>query len=121
MALKANLEVMLEGFKASKYWIIRFKKLNGIVDRKITKFVSAKYGNETEKKEDVAEAFVHGLQPEIDSYGPANVFNADQSGMEKETHSGRTSSYRGEFLVVLVDISSVSPCWIVYCNARLRA
>ena len=54
MVIKVNLEVNLDEFTASKPWITRLKQLNGVVDRKLTKFVTEEYNDERDDKE-VAE------------------------------------------------------------------
>ncbi|GAU96618.1 hypothetical protein RvY_08041 [Ramazzottius varieornatus] len=41
-AITANNDVDLPGFTASPYWVSKFKRYSGIVDRKITKFVTKK-------------------------------------------------------------------------------
>ena len=98
MALKANLEVGLEGFTASKHWIARFEDLHNVCDRKITKFVTEKYSREEVERFKIAEDFVSSIQPLIDTFGSANVYNADQSPFEREIHSGRTLADKGEAL-----------------------
>ena len=51
MATKVNLDVQLSSFTAFKYWIGCFKKFNGLLDTKITKFVTERHNNEKEDRE----------------------------------------------------------------------
>lgn len=95
-ALESNKEIQLENFKASKWWIRQFKIANSIVSRKITKFVSIKFSKQQKDIEANAKCFVENIQSKIHIYGIENVYNTDQSGFNKEIHSGRTLAIRGE-------------------------
>lgn len=97
-ALKCNNNLLspLRRFKASKAWLHVFKRKHRIVTRKITKFVSIGHIRESENLKEAAEKFVKDMQPLITKFSPERTFNTDQSGFQKELHSGRTLSIRGE-------------------------
>ena len=98
MALKANLEVGLEGFTASEHWIARFKDLHNVCDQEITKFVTEEYSRDEVERFKFPEDFVPSIQPLIDTFGSANVYNADQSPFEREIHSKRKLADKGKAL-----------------------
>lgn len=106
-ALEANAVIELENFKASKTWILQFKRNNAITSRKITKFVGRTYGQEKENLQAVATDFVNSVKPYIEACGAENVYNADESGFNLELHSGRTLSYVGSKAVACT-VHSVS-------------
>ena len=86
---KAN-ELNLPNFKASRKWLDKFKKSQRIVSRKITKFVSSDYVEKQEEIENMALSFVHEAKEMFVDYDPNEVCNTDQSGFNKELHSGRS-------------------------------
>lgn len=94
-ALEANAKVNLENFKASRHWILQFKQRNGIVSRKITKFVGRSYRQDKADLETIAKDFIASVKPYIGKCGADNVYNADESGFNLELHAGRTLTYKG--------------------------
>lgn len=83
-------------FTSSDKWIHMFKKVNGIVSRKINKFVTQKSIIEKDKIEKEANDFVHKVKSALSNVGEANVFNSDQSGFNLEMHTGRTLAFKGQ-------------------------
>lgn len=90
-----SLQVELEGFKASNYWLYQFKKKNKIVSRKATKMLSMKEVQTAEQVRQTAIDFVNSLKPIIQEVGEGNVYNTDQSGFKHEMSSLRTLEYKG--------------------------
>ena len=95
--LETNRSLSLENFRASRKWVLLFKKKYNIVSRKITKFITR---TQTECNSDIynnAKYFVQSVKLEIDreSHTLDNVYNTDQSGFNLEFHSGRLLTYRG--------------------------
>ena len=95
MAKQAAIELGLNDFLASGHWVTRFKAMNGLGSRKITKFVTEKYRDNTADLFISAASFVHDVKAVIQRFGVQRVYNADQSGFEYEFHSGRTIRRRG--------------------------
>lgn len=89
-----------KSFKASKYWLHKWKKKNNIVSRKITKVMSRK---QIQSLPDVAEK-VNKYREEkralIAKYQPNGVLNSDQSGFNFELLSGRTLTEKDDKKVV---------------------
>lgn len=83
-------------FKASDTWLRQFKLNFRIVGRKVTKFVSLNFNNEQQDVELTAMEFVHNTRQSLMDYYEGNVYNSDQSGFNKELHSGRTLAYKGQ-------------------------
>ena len=92
-------EVNLTNFKISDRWITRFKQHNDIVSRKIKEWVPPTYNEDQADLQAIAENFVQSIRPRIDVFGLTNCFNADQTGLQFEMHTGRTLRTRGEFLL----------------------
>ena len=96
-ALKRARKVGLENFTASGSWIAKFKRLNRIVDGKITKFTCSKPTRSLTEIEDEGVRFHIELVENINPHFlPSQILNSDQSGINYETHGGRTLSFRGE-------------------------
>ncbi len=94
--LKAAGRINFLQFKASRSWVYKFKKANGICSRKITKFVSTKFVQETENIVRNANAFLETAKTSFPSYRLDHIFNTDQSGFNYEMTTGRTLSHLGE-------------------------
>ncbi|OQV12922.1 hypothetical protein BV898_12843 [Hypsibius exemplaris] len=91
----ANKSVGCERFRASRTWVAAFKEANGIVSRKITRFVTrSSIDNETELMAS-AETFVVDARRFLWSFGTSHVKNSDQSGFNRELHTGRTLDFKG--------------------------
>ena len=94
-AMKKKIEINLESFTASSSWLWRFKNHYNIVSRKITKFVSDYY---SKTKVDIignADLFISSAKLFLRNFTDDNTYNTDQSGFNKEIHSGRTLEIRG--------------------------
>jgi len=61
-ALEAKDQVDLSQFKASKWWIWKFKKVHGIVSRKITTFKTRSTLQDTGNLQNIAESFVSNVK-----------------------------------------------------------
>lgn len=94
-------------FKASDFWVYKFKKEHRIVDRKINKFITKKNLRDESKLKDEADKFVDTTRNYIHQYGEDNVYNSDQSGFELEIHSKRTLTEEGTKKVECV-VQSIS-------------
>jgi hypothetical protein len=93
-------EQSLSHFSASEHWVRSFKHRHNLVSRKITKFVT-KHAVENEAEiAKSAEQFVAQVKAQAKSVSSRQILNTDQVGLEKELHSTRTISYRGEKLTV---------------------
>lgn len=110
-ALQKAQEVNLSqtDFKASKWWIAKFKRACGISSRKITKFITFK--NER-KQEEIENSAVEVILDFVDNvraqFDPTEVFNTDQSGFNYVVHTNRTLSYTGE-RVTRASVNAVGP------------
>lgn len=94
-ALRAQQEISVPGFTASKQWVNRFKKAHSIVSRKITKFITKKILQSKEHLEAKSNRFVENVKYYITRYGFENIYNSDQSGFQIELHSGRFLAIEG--------------------------
>jgi len=84
--LEAKDQVDLSQFKASKWWIWKFKKVHEIVSRKITTFRTRSTLQDTGNLQNIA--FVSNVKFNIPSIGVEEIYNADESGFNLEIHSG---------------------------------
>ncbi|XP_034195342.2 uncharacterized protein LOC117611505 [Osmia lignaria lignaria] len=114
-ALNAKRMVNLKGFVASSSWVWKFKRMHGIVSRKVTKFVTKHeiYSRNVESVQ--CEVFINEVKSRLTANGPENVFNSDQSGFNLEHHSGRTLAYRGSKKVesVVQSVSSTTQSYTI--------
>jgi hypothetical protein len=94
-AMKKKIEINLESFTASSSWLWRFKNHYNIVSRKITKFVSDSYSKTKVDIIGTADLFVSSTKLFLQNFTDDNIYNTDQSGFNKEIHSGRTLEIRG--------------------------
>lgn len=96
-ALQAQKEMGFKDvrFKASDWWLWKFKKAHRITSRKINKFVTRKTIEEGADLKRDADNFVNKIKPFIEQYGLQNIYNSDQSGFQLEIHSGRTLAVEG--------------------------
>ena len=96
-AINKAREVGLDGFKASNYWLWKFKNSIRVVNRKVTKFVTQNYNTESININETADLFVKSSQQHFKdkNYSKSEIFNSDQSGFNLEVHSGRTLEYKG--------------------------
>lgn len=83
-------------FKASRTWVLAFKKKHGIVSRAITEYSSRA---EQERAEEIAastEAFRNEFALTEVFYPRRLIWNMDQTGFNYEVINKRTLSWRGE-------------------------
>ena len=93
-AYEINNEVKMTAFKASTFWLLRFKTVNRIVSRKICRTVTPQFVKEDVDVMAAAQSFVTNVNKEKDKFFPY-VYNTDQSGMQPEMHTGRTLAFKG--------------------------
>lgn len=124
-ALEAKSQIDLPEFKASKYWIWKFKNVHGIVSRKITTFRTRFMLENINNLQDIVESFVSNVRSNIPAIGVEEVYNADESGFNLEIHSGRTLTQLGAKIVeaTVQSISSTTHSYtimpIISANGRL--
>jgi hypothetical protein len=94
-AIRKSNELSPEKFTVSKMWLWRFKQQYRIVSRKITKFVTRNYSKERDDQISTANLFVNSSKLLVQDYTDCEIFNTDQSGFNKEIHSGRTLEFKG--------------------------
>ena len=101
LQIKSEVAPHIE-FKASHGWCQVFKKRNGIVSRKTTKFVTKVYSSDQHDLNKESKDFVTQVRTIaiVRKLLPSQVLNADQSKVEKEMHSGRTHRFQGEKTVL---------------------
>lgn len=82
-------------FKASKFWLSKFKRDNNIVSRKINRFITENFFSQHEENFIAAAEFVREVRDLLILHKPCEVFNTDQSGFNLEIHAGRTLHEKG--------------------------
>ena len=82
-------------FKASDWWMWKFKRTHQITSRKVNKFITRKTLEDKEKSKVNPENFVNEVKLYITQYGRENIYNSDQRGFQLEIHSGRTLAIEG--------------------------
>ena len=82
-------------FKASDWWMWKFKRTHRITSRKVNKFITIKTLEDKEKLKVNAENFVNEMKPYSTQYGRENVYNSDQSGFQLKMHSRRILAIEG--------------------------
>ena len=89
-------------FKASPFWLHKFKRRNKIRSRKITTFVCKPRKGKIVDVEKSAKAYINDIKILISDMGLTDdqVFNSDQSGFNKEIHFGRTLNEIGSRKIV---------------------
>ena len=85
-------------FKASSRWATKFKCKYNIVSRNITHKVGKGYWKQELELKAKAAEFVNEVKQVIQEkgYQPREVINFDQSSFNKEIHSSRTLTHKGE-------------------------
>ncbi|RWS19339.1 golgin subfamily A member 1-like protein, partial [Leptotrombidium deliense] len=86
IAIRRARQIKLDNFKACDSWVYSFKKENGIVSRKITKFVTYSHITKAEELNKNAKEFVHSVTDLCakDNYQYNQLYNTDQSGFNLE-------------------------------------
>ena len=95
-ALKKSRELGFNDFHASEFWIRNFKNKHNICSRKVTNIITKREilnADEILKSEEDFLKLFKKLSPK---YKGSSILNTDQVGIEKEQHSTRTLSYKGE-------------------------
>ena len=98
-ALKHADRVGYVSFKASSWWLHKFKKHYRIGSRKITKFVTRHFQSDEADLVAKSVSFVGEVSSLIEKHGPNRVMNTDQCGFRLEFHSERTLSEINEKIV----------------------
>ena len=93
-AYQINKEVNLDSFRASDFWLYKFKTANRIVSRKINKTVTPRFVRDEVEIQEQADQFITTVNNEKENFMP-HVFNTDQSGFNYEMHTGRTLAVKG--------------------------
>ena len=96
-------------FKASRKWIYNFEKAHRIVSRKVTMFITRKTLEDKEVLKTKATEFVNEINPLVARFGPENLYNSEQSGLQLEIHSGRTLAIEGTRKVECTVVKCVQP------------
>jgi len=94
-AVKIADEMGCTTFKASQSWLDRWKKSYGIVNRKITKFVSSGHEEDEDLKREAAAKFAQAMQIKIERVGAENFYNADHTMIIKELRAKRSLHLKG--------------------------
>jgi len=94
-ALETASELGAKGFKASDTWLYSFKQDHKLKSLKVTHFTSKSRLKDEEEIAKKARAFVERVVDIAPNYDPDFVFNADQSGFNKEMISNRTIQVSG--------------------------
>jgi len=92
-------------FKASSYWMAKFKENHGITSRKITKLVSRREATNADSILTSAGNFQTETKELAKLYPPERVINSDQAGFLIDLNSNRTLSHIGEKLTMASVIS----------------
>ena len=94
--LKAAKELDLENFHASHGWLAVFKQRHGIVSRRVTNIITRHEIENSDEVEKSKKEFLLAYNKVSSKYTASQIINTDQSGVEKELHSTRTLSTKGE-------------------------
>ena len=89
-ALEAKDQVDLPEFKASKWWIWKFKNVHKIISREITTFRTQFTLENIGNLKDVAQSFVLNVRFNIPAIGVEEIYNTDENSFNLEIHFGRT-------------------------------
>ena len=95
-ALQRSLDFGYKKFRAGSAWIQRFKVRNGIVSRKVQKFVNKKEIEDKVQLKENADEFRKKVLDMQKNYKPSMIWNSDQIGFAYEITDNRTLSWTGE-------------------------
>lgn len=87
---------MTHYFKASRTWLLNFKKRNGIVARTITEYASAAERRQEERIANETFQFKYEYILAESQFSRKLIWNMDQTGFNYEIVNKRTLSWRGE-------------------------
>ena len=99
-ALKTAKDLFDTTFTASDHWVRQFKIRHNIVSRKITKLVTKREIEDSDKIHQSADEFVSNMQKISCQYSSECILNTDQCGLQLEMFSNRTLSHHGEKLTL---------------------
>ena len=91
--LKVAKEIKLAEFHASHGWLENFKYRHKLISLKITNFLSHHQVENMDFIEKSKKDFVLEYNEVPAHFKPSEIFNTDQTGVEKELHSTRTISF----------------------------
>jgi hypothetical protein len=89
-------EIKFDEFHASHGWLEHFKHRHKLTSLKITNFVSHHQVETMDFIEKSKKDFVLEYYKVSAHFKPSEIFNTDQTGVEKELHSTRTISFSGD-------------------------
>ena len=94
--LKVAKEIKLAEFHASHGWLENFKYRHKLISLKITNFLSHHQVENMNFIEKSKKDFVLEYNKVSAHFKPSEIFNTDQTDVEKELHSTRTISFSGD-------------------------
>jgi hypothetical protein len=94
--LKVAKEIKLDEFHASDGWMVNFKHRHKLTSLKITNFVSHHQVENMDFIEKSKKKFVLKYNEVSAHFKASEIFNTDQTGVDKELHSTRTISFSGD-------------------------
>ena len=93
---KVAKEIKLAEFHSSHDWLENFKYRHKLTSLKITNFVSHHQVENMDFIEKSKKGFVLEYNKVSAHFKPSEIFNTNQTGVEKELHSMRTISFSGD-------------------------
>ncbi|PIC30862.1 hypothetical protein B9Z55_021960 [Caenorhabditis nigoni] len=110
LALSINREKKYwEKFKCSESWLLKWKKRFRICGRRITEFVSTKTERDAKKTLELVETLRKDIETVFINNPGIEMWNCDQTGLVKESHSMRTLARKGSRKVkILVQSKSAT-------------
>ena len=107
MSIEKALQLKIDGFVPSDFWIHQFKKKHKVVSRKITKLVTTRDVDSQTSIYQSAGSFADNARKIANNYDHNLIINTDQSGLQLEMFGDQMLSYQGEQLT-LGSIRSIS-------------
>lgn len=94
------IELNFRSFHASDSWVLRWKRKNNIVSRKVKSFITVRTYQSRDDIRKSVEDWQQATRALMTTYADANIYNADESGFHKEMTVGRTLAVRGSTDIV---------------------